>query len=100
MVTSEEIADRAKREILDDVAAGVVPATVADFSELHQYVDANCYGGTEALLDKAHGECPDTDDGHAEAWNSFCTLVNPAFDAVDAWIKSGGIAVGMAVQTK
>ncbi len=100
MATSEEIADQAKREILDDIAAGLVPASVTDFSALHQHVDANCYGGAEALFDAAHDAVPDTEEGHTAAWNSFCTLVNPAFDAVDAWIKSGGIAAGMASRAK
>lgn len=37
--------DRAMEEIDQDVASGRVPATVATFSELHDYVDANEYGG-------------------------------------------------------
>jgi hypothetical protein len=35
----------AKRQILADIATGRVPATVATFGELHDYVDANEYGG-------------------------------------------------------
>ena len=36
---------RAKREILSDIADGTVPASVTTYSQLHDYVDANGYGG-------------------------------------------------------
>jgi hypothetical protein len=42
--TADEItaaATEVTTEILDDIEAGVVPATVDDFSALHDYVDAN-----------------------------------------------------------
>ena len=45
MQTKTEIIARAKTEILFDVADGTLPKTVANFSELHDYVDANYYGG-------------------------------------------------------
>jgi len=73
---SERI-DRAKRQVLADVAAGIVPATVASFSELHDYVDANGYGG--AFEDDA----PEANDGIWDALQS----------AVDEWIKSGGVVL-------
>ena len=41
----EETVERMKHEILADVKLGKVPATVKAFSELHDYVDANEYGG-------------------------------------------------------
>jgi hypothetical protein len=94
MITSDKIAKRMKREILGDVSEGTVPAQVAGFTDLHRYVDANCYGGTEAIFDALHDAVPDTDEGHTLAWNSFCDLVNPAIDAVDAWIRAGGIRGG------
>lgn len=96
MITSETITERMKREILDDVSAGTVPANIAGYADLHQYVDANCYGGTEALFDAAHDAATDTEEGHTAAWNSFCDLVNPAIETVDAWIKSGGITSAIA----
>lgn len=92
MTTHAELAERMKAEILADVASGVVPASVASFSELHDYVDANLYGGTEALLEALDADAPDTDEGHSAALVAFCDLANPAIDAVDAWIKAGGIA--------
>ena len=36
---------RMKAEILAHIADGTVPSTVTTFSELHDYVDANEYGG-------------------------------------------------------
>ncbi len=100
MITSNAIVERMKREILEDVSAGLVPANVAGYTDLHEYMDANCYGGTEALFDAAHDAVPDTDGAHTVAWNSFCDLVNPAIEAVDAWIKSGGIAAAIAERAK
>ena len=32
-------------ELCEDIASGLVPSTVSSFAELHDYVDANCYGG-------------------------------------------------------
>lgn len=59
--------DLAKRQILDDIADGIVPASVSSFAELHQYVDANEYGD---ILDSV------------EDWNYMSYVV-------DAWLKDG-----------
>jgi hypothetical protein len=42
MITSAELAETIKAEILELVAAGRIPADVHDFSALHNVVDANC----------------------------------------------------------
>lgn len=42
--------EQGKREILEDISNGRVPADVRDFSHLHDFVDANEYGG---LTDRA-----------------------------------------------
>jgi hypothetical protein len=47
----EEILNRMKAEIIADMSSGVVPNNVRSFSELHDYVDANCYGGFCDKLD-------------------------------------------------
>lgn len=96
MITNTELAERMKLEILADVAAGKVPVNIAGYAELHDYADANCYGGTEAMFNAAHDAVPDTQQDHTTAWNSFCELVNPAIEAVDEWIKSGGMRVSLA----
>jgi hypothetical protein len=98
MMTSSELAERMKAEILADVENGIVPVSVSSFSELHEYVDANLYGGTEALLEQFDAEAPDTDAGHSGALAALCDLANPAIDSVDAWIKEGGIAVGLTAR--
>ncbi len=70
-----ETIERAKREVLADIFTRRVPGTVASFSELHDYVDANEYGGgTEGDF-----------DGSDEA----CTFWNAVQDAVDKWLKAG-----------
>lgn len=45
MKTVEQHIEQAKTEILADIASGSVPKSVSSFSELHDYVDANEYGG-------------------------------------------------------
>ena len=90
-LTPEDLAKLMKQEILEDVRLGRVPRTVASFSELHDYVDANCYGGTEKLLEDLDAECPDTDEAHTTALNTLFDILNPAMDIVDRWIKSGNL---------
>ena len=70
-----QVVERAKTEILADVTAGTVPDTCASFSELHDYTDANGYGGAF--------ERP-FDNEETDFWNAVQ-------DAVDAWIKQGGL---------
>ena len=71
-----ETIERAKREILVSVESGLIPATVESFSALHDYCDANGFGGA---FDE--GLFPDID----------CDFWNAVLDAVDLWIKAGGI---------
>ncbi len=71
------VVERAKAEIRSDVASGRVPAAVTSFAELHDYVDANEYGGA----------CEGEFDGSDEA-TSFWNRVQ---GEVDTWIKAGGL---------
>lgn len=89
LMNAEELALRMKQEILADIAAGIVPATVRIFSELHDYVDANCYGGTEALLEQLDAAGPDTDEAHQANLNSLCDLMGAAMEIVNVWLKNG-----------
>jgi len=91
MIIPLELAERMKSEILADIKAGIVPPTVTGYSNLHDYVDANLYGGTEALLDQLDSMVPDTDEGHSAALAKLCDIANPAMDLVDEWIKLGGL---------
>jgi hypothetical protein len=73
--TLDQTTERAKAEILADVASGIVPRTCASFSEPHDYVDANGYGGAFEH---------DFDNEETDFWNAVQ-------DTVDAWIKAGGL---------
>lgn len=76
MITIDESIERIKREIIDDIKAGRVPADCPSFSALHDYVDANCYGGF----------CDDFGGLTAAA-------LNEAQNSIDHWIKEGGIHI-------
>lgn len=67
-----------KKEIIADVLAGIVPATVASFSDLHDYVDANCYGG---MCEENYEPSEEND------------RENNVLNALDLWIKNNGIAL-------
>ena len=87
-MTPQELAERMKSDIIDDVNAGIVPASVDSFSALHDYTDANMYGGTEELLEMLEADSASDE----EAMDKLCAIMNPAMDIINAWIKSGGIA--------
>jgi len=57
------LVDWAKREIDADISDGVIPATVASFAELHDYVDANGYGLSFELMGRFPNVALLTDDG-------------------------------------
>ena len=73
------VVERAKGEILADVAAGTVPRTCASCSELHDYTDANGYGWAF--------ERP-FDNNETDFWNAVQT-------AVDGWIKQGALKASL-----
>lgn len=72
---------RAKAEILGEIADGRVPATVATFSELHDYLDANELGGLcEDGTPISAIALPDDGD---------MAFANAVQDAVHAWLEAG-----------
>lgn len=75
----EHLVSRIKAEILGLVAEGRIPATCASFSELHDYCDANMLGGGDNI------------DVDSQEFQDFCEQLNIAQNAVDAWIKAGGL---------
>jgi len=79
--TLEQTIVRMTAEILNDMARGIVPTTAASFSELHDYVDANCYGGFEALHDSVDAEDP-------QARDALWQYMNDAQNAVDTWLRT------------
>ena len=68
--------DRIKREIRADIADGVLPPTVSSYADLHDFVDANGYGGA---FDPQHDP---SDQAQADFWEA-------AHDAVDKWLQNG-----------
>lgn len=87
-----QIVERAKLEILSDVADGVVPATAKSFAELHDYVDANEYGG--AFEFDFGGE------GGEDKVQADCDFWNAVHDACDKWIKDGGLKAVLPQNSK
>lgn len=90
--TLDESIERMKKEIIEDIKAGRVPADCQSFSSLHDHVDANCYGGfcedklMEALTKHFGGD--DKEKGLPDALMNY---LNDAQNSIDHWIKEGGI---------
>lgn len=89
----EQTVARMKSEILADIASGTVPETVSSFSELHDYVDANCYGGfcEDDYIAKAWGVSgfPSDDDFPENLMDTVVDFENDAQNAVHAWLANG-----------
>lgn len=90
--TLAESIETMKKEIIEDIKSGRVPADCPSFSALHDYVDANCYGGfceddvMQALLDHYGGR--DENEGMPD---DLMDYFNEAQNSIDRWIKEGGI---------
>lgn len=90
MKTKEEIIAQCKAEIQADIAAGFVSADVSSFGGLHDYVDANCYGGfcddeiADAMI--AHFGGRDEHDGMPKGMHN---LIDEVQDAINTWLASG-----------
>ncbi len=69
---------RGKREINADIASGRVSASVATFSELHDHVDANWYGGAF----NPEWEAEFGTDRHCAFWNRVQ-------DTLSSWLANG-----------
>lgn len=79
------VVERAKREVVRDVRAGHVLVAVEGFADLHDYVDANYYGGAFEV-----------DADHAGAFDepmsdAVCAFWDRVQTEVDRWIKDGGL---------
>lgn len=86
-----DLAEKIKSEIIEDVLAETIPENIASYSALHDYVDANCYGGTEAMLEAMDNAGDQTEESHVANLNAICDIMNEAHNIVDAWIKSGAL---------
>ncbi len=76
-------ADTAKEEIRRDVGAGKVPADVATFSQLHDHVDANLYGGFDLW------PCLPSEERDDAYQTAFCDFLNAVQNEVDQWLRNG-----------
>lgn len=79
-----------KREITWDISDGYVPDTVASFSEIHDYRDANYYGGfcedkfADAMIEAFGGR-----DEHEGMPQGMVDFINSAQDQIDQWLTGG-----------
>lgn len=85
-----KIIQQSKEEILQDINSEVVPKNVESFSQLQDYVDANCYGGLceDKLFDELleHFGGRDKNEGMPDGMTDF---INKVQDSIDIWIKNG-----------
>lgn len=96
------LVERVKQEIVADIRAGVVPRSVSSFAELHDYVDANCYGGVcedeiyEALIWHFSGRTGQPDPGVLAQiggmTDAMADYLNRVQASVDDWLRSGAHA--------
>lgn len=88
----DETIRRMKAEILSDVQSGRVSKNVKSFSELHNFVDANEYGGfcedgmLSAMIEHFGGR--DENEGMPDDMMHY---LNSAQDMIHQWIVAGGI---------
>ena len=79
-----------KSEVLDGIAAGTIPATVASFSDLDRYVDANLLGHPGEADPGLYAAHHDADDNPSPWWDRMLDDLDAAHREVDAWLKAGG----------
>lgn len=92
--TLDQIVAQMKREIIEDVQGHRVPVDVANFGELHSFVDGNCYGGFTAddgIIDEMialeGGRHP-----HNEGMpDKVVAFINDAQTETSKWIEGGGL---------
>ena len=94
MIAPEELAERMKAEILEDISFGRVPRSVKNFAELHNYVDANCYGGTEEILARLDAKGSGSDESETTVLNALIDVMNSAMEIINVWLAEGGALRG------
>ena len=78
-----------KLGIIKDINVGIIPPTVKSFSELHNYVDANEYGGF--CIDTFADELIELFGGRGEDERlpeGYIVFMNEAQSVIDAWLKN------------
>ena len=85
--------EQMKNEILRDVQNGHVPTNVRTFGDLHDYSDANCYGGfcdddyADFLIAHFGGR-----DEHESMPQSMLDFMNACQEEVHDWLVDGRFA--------
>lgn len=90
MGSVNELAEQMKREILAHVEEGIVPASVRSFASLHDFVDANTYGGLcddDTFDELVRKHAAKGEDGLPQ---SMMELINSAQGIVNEWLANGG----------
>lgn len=95
--TLEQLIQLIKDDTVRLMGAGTIPRTVASFSELHNYCDANCLGGLcndkiVAALVKQHGG-RDLIGGMPQG---MLDMINAAQDEVDKWLAEMNAGTDLA----
>ena len=81
--------ERARCEIMADVLAGIVPYDVSGFADLHDYTDANAYGGAFELW------CEDEGDLSVD---EYCVFLGRVQNDLDSWIRGGGLKLPARIE--
>lgn len=84
------VTEWARQEVLNDVRSGRVPASVGSFSELHDYVDANGYGGAFDWPSLPGDIAPGGElDAEQDAYLTLhCRFWDAVQTGVDIWLKA------------
>lgn len=97
--TLEQTVARIKREVIDDVKNGLVPINAESFGEIHDFRDANTYGGlcddkvTDPIIEHLGGR---PSDGSLP--DKFMDYLNDAQSTIDTWIRDGMLVVACEAQ--
>lgn len=92
--TLDEVVAQMKQEVLADINAKIVPVDVSSFGELHDYVDANCYGGfceDNGMLDALIAHHGGRDSVHEGMPDAVFNFINTAQGSINKWVLSGEI---------
>lgn len=82
--------EQMKQEVLEDIERNLLSAKVKSFSDLHDHVDANEYGGfcddelSDLFIQFFGGR-----DQHEGMPDAYLDFMNEAQNAVDAWLAAG-----------
>lgn len=100
MKTVQETVEQMKGEILVDMNLKLVPKTVGSFSELHNYVDANEYGGfcVDVQHEKMIAHFGGLDDGGMP--QGMLDYINECQADVDLWLKNRRVLISVFNATK